>query len=48
MTPQPAARRTELDLLRTLVVLGLVFFHAALVFSPDDDFYVKNAGTPGP
>ncbi|GHE58279.1 hypothetical protein GCM10017771_81150 [Streptomyces capitiformicae] len=28
-----------------MVVLGLVFFHAALVFSPDDDFYVKNAET---
>ncbi|MER5216462.1 acyltransferase [Streptomyces sp. NPDC002838] len=44
---QPAAvrRRVELDMLRALVVLGLVFFHAALVFSPDDDFYVKNAQT---
>ncbi|MEU9338276.1 acyltransferase family protein [Streptomyces sp. NPDC048290] len=40
-----AARRRELDTLRVLVVLGLVFFHAALVFSPDDDFYVKNADT---
>ena len=38
-------RRRELDVLRALVVLGLVFFHAALVFSPDDDFYVKNAST---
>lgn len=38
-------RRGELDALRALVVLGLVFFHAALVFSPDDDFYVKNART---
>ncbi|UUU22306.1 acyltransferase family protein [Streptomyces sp. DSM 40750] len=41
----PAPRRRELDLLRALVVLGLVFFHAALVFSPDDDFYVKNRDT---
>ncbi|MFC3572474.1 acyltransferase [Streptomyces yaanensis] len=40
-----APRRGELDALRTLVVVGLVFFHAALVFSPDDDFYVKNAET---
>jgi peptidoglycan/LPS O-acetylase OafA/YrhL len=32
-------------MLRALVVLGLVFFHAALVFSPDDDFYVKNRQT---
>lgn len=38
-------RRIELDALRALVVLGLVFFHAALVFDPDDDFYVKNADT---
>ncbi|WP_406491201.1 acyltransferase [Streptomyces sp. NBC_01604] len=46
-TGQPPAvrRRVELDLLRALVVLGLVFFHAALVFSPDDDFYVKNRET---
>lgn len=40
-----AGRRGELDALRALVVLGLVFFHTALVFSPDDDFYVKNAQT---
>lgn len=39
------ARRWELDGLRVLVVLGLVFFHAGLVFAPDDDFYVKNAET---
>ncbi|MER7789619.1 acyltransferase family protein [Streptomyces sp. NPDC097640] len=45
--PTAAARRGELDALRALVVLGLVFFHAALVFSPDDDFYVKNAQTTG-
>ncbi|WP_425247182.1 acyltransferase family protein [Streptomyces sp. NEAU-NA10] len=43
--PGTAPRRTELDVLRALVVVGLVFFHAALVFSPDDDFYVKNADT---
>ncbi|GAA2293651.1 hypothetical protein GCM10010415_77040 [Streptomyces atrovirens] len=40
-----AGRRGELDVLRALVVLGLVFFHTALVFSPDDDFYVKNERT---
>ncbi|MFE6622335.1 acyltransferase family protein [Streptomyces sp. NPDC057740] len=40
-----APRRGELDALRVFVVLGLVFFHSALVFSPDDDFYVKNAQT---
>jgi peptidoglycan/LPS O-acetylase OafA/YrhL len=36
-----------LDALRVFVVLGLVFFHSALVFSPDDDFYVKNPETTG-
>jgi peptidoglycan/LPS O-acetylase OafA/YrhL len=41
----PAPRRRDLDALRALIVLGLVFFHAALVFAPDDDFYVKNAET---
>ncbi|MFK4186055.1 acyltransferase family protein [Streptomyces sparsogenes] len=45
--PASARRRSELDTLRALVVLGLVFFHAALVFDPDDDFYVKNAETTG-
>lgn len=44
-TGRGAGRRGELDVLRALVVLGLVFFHTALVFSPDDDFYVKNART---
>jgi len=39
------ARRPELDAIRTLVVVGLVFFHAALVFDASDDFYVKNAQT---
>ncbi|MGC9541472.1 acyltransferase family protein [Streptomyces sp. UG1] len=43
--PPTAPRRSELDALRVLVVLGLVFFHSGLVFSPDDDFYVKNAET---
>ncbi|MFF9335233.1 acyltransferase family protein [Streptomyces albogriseolus] len=40
-----SGRRGELDVLRALVVIGLVFFHSALVFAPDDDFYVKNATT---
>lgn len=44
---EPGERRGELDTLRSLVVLGLVFFHAALVFSPDDDYYVKNPDTTG-
>lgn len=38
-------RRPELDALRMLVVIGLVFFHSALVFDSEDDFYVKNAET---
>lgn len=38
-------RRPELDVLRMVVVLGLVFFHASLVFDTRDDFYVKNAET---
>ncbi|MBT2510037.1 acyltransferase [Streptomyces sp. ISL-98] len=47
MTEPRAAsgRRTELDAIRTLVVIGLVFFHSALVFATDDDFYVKNRDT---
>ena len=39
------ARRPELDAIRILVVVGLVFFHSALVFDSRDDFYVKNAET---
>jgi glucan biosynthesis protein C len=38
-------RRSELDAVRALVVVGLVLFHAALVFDARDDFYVKNAET---
>ncbi|GAA1286833.1 hypothetical protein Psi02_53340 [Planotetraspora silvatica] len=38
-------RRPELDAIRALVVLGLVFFHSGLVFDSRDDFYVKNAET---
>src|SRR5215212_3085144 len=41
----PATRRHELDAIRLVVVFGLVFFHAALVFDTRDDFYVKNAQT---
>jgi glucans biosynthesis protein C len=40
---QVAPRRGELDALRTLVVIGLVFFHAGLVFATEGDFYVQNA-----
>lgn len=40
-------RRTSMDALRALVVIGLVFFHSALVFDEGSDFYVKNAETTG-
>jgi surface polysaccharide O-acyltransferase-like enzyme len=39
----PPARRGELDLLRALVVVGLVFFHTAVIFGPGD-FVVKASG----
>lgn len=48
MTPDTATtpgRRPELDAIRTLVVVGLIFFHSALVFDERDDYYVKNAET---
>jgi peptidoglycan/LPS O-acetylase OafA/YrhL len=38
-------RRPELDAIRTFVVVGLVFFHSALVFDANDDFYIKNPET---
>jgi len=44
---QKASRRPELDVIRVLVVVGLVFFHSALVFDTRDDYYVKNAQTTG-
>ncbi|MEV4532735.1 acyltransferase family protein [Asanoa sp. NPDC049518] len=46
-TTQPSTvdRRPELDAIRTLVVVGLVAFHSALVFDENDDYYVKNADT---
>jgi peptidoglycan/LPS O-acetylase OafA/YrhL len=43
--PAPPARRPELDAIRLVVVLGLVFFHTALVFDARDDFYIKNPQT---
>ena len=46
---QPAApktaRRYELDWLRTLVVLGLIPVHAALIFTPTADLYLKDSHT---
>ncbi|MFG1710502.1 acyltransferase [Nonomuraea sp. M3C6] len=46
-SPTASGRRTELDSLRVLMVVGLVFFHSAMVFDARDDFYVKNAETTG-
>ncbi|NGN63490.1 acyltransferase family protein [Streptomyces sp. A7024] len=40
-------RRPELDAVRMLVVLGLIFFHSALVYASDDDYYVKSPETTG-
>jgi peptidoglycan/LPS O-acetylase OafA/YrhL len=37
---QPPARRGELDVLRALVVVGLVFFHSAVIFGAGE-FPVK-------
>jgi glucans biosynthesis protein C len=42
MVGQPPTRRDDLDLLRALVVVGLVFFHTAVVFGPGE-FAVKAA-----
>jgi peptidoglycan/LPS O-acetylase OafA/YrhL len=41
----PRPRRAELDAIRLVVVLGLVFFHSSLVFDASDDYYVKNPET---
>jgi glucans biosynthesis protein C len=38
-------RWPQLDVARAVVVGGLIFFHAALVFDTTDDFYVKNDRT---
>jgi glucans biosynthesis protein C len=42
MVDQPPTRRHELDLLRALVVVGLVFFHTAVIFGAGE-FPVKAA-----
>jgi peptidoglycan/LPS O-acetylase OafA/YrhL len=38
-------RQHGLDAMRALVVVGLIFFHSALIFDTRDDYYVKNAQT---
>ena len=45
MTTVRLRRRPELDAIRLVVVVGLVFFHSALVFDPQVDFYVRNRDT---
>jgi peptidoglycan/LPS O-acetylase OafA/YrhL len=44
-TASSPQRWAALDILRGIVVLGLVPFHSALVFDTRDDYYVKNDGT---
>jgi hypothetical protein len=41
--PLPAARRPELDVLRALVVAGLVVFHSTVVFATGASWFVKDA-----
>lgn len=41
-TAAPPTRRTELDWLRVLVVLGLIPYHAAMVFTLGRGDYIKN------
>jgi glucan biosynthesis protein C len=42
-SPAPAAgRRAELDVLRALVVVGLVIFHSAVVFASGTSWFVKD------
>ena len=36
------ARRYDIDWLRLMAVFLLLFFHAACVFHPWSDFYIKN------
>jgi glucans biosynthesis protein C len=40
--PPRAARRPELDVMRALVVAGLVVFHSAVVFAPGASWFVKD------
>ncbi|HZC04745.1 MAG TPA: acyltransferase family protein [Ktedonobacterales bacterium] len=42
---QKPTRRYELDWLRTLVVMGLIPVHTAIIFAPTTDFYIKDAHT---
>jgi glucans biosynthesis protein C len=41
MTTRGSPRRQDLDLMRAMVVGGLIFFHTARIFDPLD-FYVKD------
>jgi peptidoglycan/LPS O-acetylase OafA/YrhL len=38
-------RLRGLDAMRALIVVGLIFFHSALIFDTRDDYYVKNGRT---
>jgi peptidoglycan/LPS O-acetylase OafA/YrhL len=39
---RPGARRPELDVMRALVVAGLVVFHSAMVFAPGTSWFVND------
>ena len=42
--PSRAARRPELDVMRALVVAGLVVFHSAVVFAAGACWFVRDPG----
>jgi glucan biosynthesis protein C len=43
MSPTPAARRTDLDLLRILVCGAVILAHALLIFAAEPRYHVKSA-----
>ncbi|HET6876814.1 MAG TPA: acyltransferase family protein [Jatrophihabitans sp.] len=43
----PAARRADLDAMRSFVVVGLVVFHSAMVFAPGTSWFVTSSQTSG-
>ena len=42
MPHRPGGRRPELDVMRGLVVAGLVVFHSAMVFAPGVTWFVTD------
>src|SRR3954465_7033041 len=47
MSPTPAARRTDLDLLRILVCGAVILAHALLIFAAEPRYHVKSAAPWG-